>query len=151
MNFQIMHHPRSISAARRLRIASLLLLANRLLIPAASGLLLVSLLTNDQHLMTYGAILVVIGLLLIIAQWIAASHAGCPLCRTPVLAPMACVKHRKARRVLGSYQLRVALGIMFTDRFRCPYCNESTTMEVRETLRSSRPRGSQATEFSKFR
>jgi len=151
MDFQIMHHPRSISAARRLRIASLLLLANRLLIPAASGLLLVSLLTNDQHLMTYGAILVVIGLLLIIAQWIAASHAGCPLCRTPVLAPMACVKHRKARRMLGSYQLRVALGIMFTDRFRCPYCNESTTMEVRETLRSSRPRGSQVTEFSRFR
>jgi len=151
MIFQIMHHPRSISAARRLRIASLLLLANRLLIPAASGLLLVSLITHDQLLMTCGAILVVVGLVLIVAQWIAASHAGCPLCRTPVLAPMACMKHRKARRLLGSYQLRVALGIMFTERFRCPYCNEATAMDVRETLRSSRPRGPQVTEFSRYR
>jgi hypothetical protein len=146
-----MHHPRSISAARRLRIASLLLLANRLLIPAASGLLLVSLLTNDQRLMICGATLVVMSLVLVIAQWIAASHAGCPLCRTPVLAPMGCMKHRKARRLLGSYQLRVAVAIMFTERFRCPYCNESTVMEVRDTLPSSRPRESQVTEFSRFR
>lgn len=146
-----MHHPRSISAARRLRFASLLLLANRLLIPVTFGLLLVSILTTNQRLMTYGAILVVMGLVMIIAQWITASHAGCPLCRTPVLAHMGCVKHRKARRVLGSYQLRVALAIMFTDRFRCPYCNESTAMEVRETLRGSRPRVSQVTEFSRSR
>jgi hypothetical protein len=146
-----MHHPRSISAARRLRLASLLLVGNRLLVPAAAGLLLISLLTNDQRLMTYGAVLVIMGLLLLIAQWIAASHAGCPLCRTPVLAPMRCMKHRNARRLLGSYQLRVALAIMFTERFRCPYCNEPTAMEVRETLRGSRPRGCRRPGITKFR
>jgi uncharacterized membrane protein len=147
---KIMHHPRSISAARRLRIASLLLLANRLLILAAAGMLLGSLATNNHRLMIIGSILVAISLVLIIAEWITASRAGCPLCRTPVLAPMGCVKHRKARRLLGSYKLRVALAIMFTERFRCPYCNEPTAMSVRETLRSSRPRGSQVTEFSRF-
>ncbi len=137
-----MHRPHSITEIRRLRIASLLLLGNRLLIVTAIGLLLVSIFANDKHLMIYGSILVGISLVLIFAQWIAASQAGCPLCRTPVLAPMGCVKHRKARRLLGSYKLRVALGIMFKERFRCPYCNESTVMEVREKLIGTRPRGS---------
>ena len=145
-----MHHPRSISAARRLRIASLLLLGNRLLIPVAGGFLLVSLIANDQRLMILGLVLMMIGVLLIVAQWVAASHAGCPLCRTPVLAPMRCMKHRSARRLLGSYQLRVALAIMFTERFRCPYCNEPTAMDVRESLRSSRPRGAQMINFSRL-
>jgi hypothetical protein len=90
--------------------------------------------------MMSGSGLVIVGMLLIVAQWIAASHAGCPLCRTPVLAPMGCMKHRKARRLLGSYQLRVALTIMFRERFRCPYCNEPTAMDVRETLRGSHTR-----------
>jgi hypothetical protein len=134
--FKIMHHPRSISAARRLRIASLLLLANRILILAGGGMLLGSISASNHHLMVIGSILVAISLVLIIAQWIAASRAGCPLCRTPVLAPMSCVKHRKARRLLGSYKLRVALSIMFMERFRCPYCNEA--------------RGSRIPDFSRF-
>lgn len=141
-----MHHPQSNSAAWRLRTASLLLLGSRILIPVACGLLLVSLLTADRRLMMSGLVLVIVGMLLIVAQWIAASHAGCPLCRTPVLAPIGCMKHRKARRLLGSYQLRVALAIMFKERFRCPYCNEPTAMDVRETLRSSRVRESRMIE-----
>jgi len=121
-----MHSPRTLSHARRLRFASLLLLGNRLLVLAASGLLLVSVFANDRHLLIFGSILVAVSLALILAQWIAASHAGCPLCMTPVLAPMGCMKHRKAKRLLGCYRLRVAFAIMFTERFRCPYCNEST-------------------------
>lgn len=135
-----MHHPRSIYAARRLRIASLLLLVNRLLIPVAGGLILVSLITNDRSLMIYGLVVVVVSFILVVFQWMAASHAGCPLCQTPVLAAMRCMKHRNAKKLLGSYQLRVALEIMFTERFRCPYCNEPTAMDVRERLRSPRPR-----------
>jgi hypothetical protein len=133
-----------------LRIASVLLLGSRLLIPTACGLLLVSVLTNDQRLMISGLLLVLTGFVLLIVQWIAASKAGCPLCRTPVLAPMSCMKHRRARRLLGSYQLRVALSIMFTERFRCPYCNEPTAMEVREKLRTSRLRESRVTEISRW-
>ena len=145
-----MHHPRSISSARRLRIAGILLLGSRLLILVSGGLLLVSLLDNDRLLMILGSGLLIISFMLIIAQWIAASHAGCPLCRTPVLAPMRCMKHRHARSFLGSYRLRVAFAIMFKERFRCPYCNEPTAMDVRETLRGSRPRGYQVTEISRF-
>lgn len=138
-----MHHPQSISDARRLRIASLLLLVNRLLIVTSSSMLLVSVFANDRHLLVYGTILVGISVMLIFAQWFAASQAGCPLCQTPVLSPMGCIKHRKARRLLGSYKLRVALAIMFKERFRCPYCNGHTEMEVRERLRGSRPRGAE--------
>ena len=131
-----MHHPRSICAARRLRLASLLLLGNRLLVPFAGGLLLFSMLNRDPRLMICGLVVAMISVMLMVAQWAAASHAGCPLCRTPVLASMKCVKHRKARSLLGSYQLRVALAIMFTEQFRCPYCNEPTAMKMREKLRS---------------
>jgi hypothetical protein len=147
---EIMHHPRTISDARRLRIASLLLVCNRLLIVSAAALLLLALFANDYHLMIYGTILVGSSIVLIFAQWIAASHAGCPLCRTAVLSSMGCVKHRKARHVLGSYKLRVALAIMFRAQFRCPYCNEPTAMAVKERLRSSGIRGSDFTGFSRF-
>jgi hypothetical protein len=145
-----MHHPSSTSAARLLRIASLLLLGSRLMIPIAAGLILVALLSTDNRLMIYGLGVAFMSVFLIVAQWIAAFHAGCPLCRTPVLAPMGCMRHRKARRFLGSYQMRVALSIMFTERFRCPYCNEPTAMDVRERFRGTRPRVSQATEISRF-
>jgi uncharacterized membrane protein len=119
----------------------MLLLGSRLLTMVACGMLLFSLIAKDRQLTILGSGFMVIGLILIIAQWISASHAGCPLCRTPVLAPMRCMKHRRARSLLGSYRMRVAFAIMFKDRFRCPYCNESTAMDVGETLRGSRPRG----------
>lgn len=133
-----MHHPRSISDARRLRLASLLLLVNRLLILAGGGMLMVSLFATDRHLTMLGSGLLIASILLFVAQWFAASEAACPLCGTPVLAPMGCMKHRKARRLLGSYKLRVAIGVIFTESFRCPYCNEPTAMDVREKLRGPR-------------
>lgn len=144
-----MHHPRTISDTRRLRIASLLPLCNLLLIVSAAGLLLLSLLSNDHHLMIYGTTLVGICLVLIIAQWIAVSLAGCPLCRTAILAPMGCLKHRRARPVLGSYKLRVAPATMFRAQLRCPSCNKSTDMQVKERLRGSGIRGTDFIGLSK--
>ena len=144
-----MHHPRSIRAARRLRIASLLLLGSHLLIPAGSGLLLYAVLAGDRRLMIYGLLGLITGILLGLAQWMAAARAGCPLCSTPVLAPMRCARHRKARRLPGSYPLRVATAILFTDQFRCPYCNEPTAMDVKERIRGSRSRGSGVTECAR--
>lgn len=140
-----MHHPPSIHAARRMRIASLLLLCNRLLIVTAGALLLASILANDPRLMIYGIAAAAICILFIIAQSIAASHTDCPLCRTPVLASMKCMKHRKAKRLLGSYRMRVALGIIIKQQFRCPYCHEPTELDVGERLSGSRPRGVQRT------
>jgi hypothetical protein len=53
------------------------------------------------------------------------------------------MKHPKARSVMGSHRLRVALAILFKNRFRCPYCNESTEMEIRERIDRSHSRRSQ--------
>jgi hypothetical protein len=130
-----MHHPRSISSIARFRFAALLLFGNCLLAPVTAVLLTHSMIHDNRRLAAIGAGLVILSLALIVAQWLAASRAGCPLCGTPVLAPKACMKHRRARRFFGSHRLRVALQILFRNRFRCPYCNESTGMEVRETLR----------------
>lgn len=146
---EIMYHSHSNSEVRRLRIASLLLLVNRLLIIAAIGLLLVSLFGNDQHLRIIGSIFLAISFILIIAQRIAALHVGCSLCRTPVLGPMSYMKHRKARRLLGSYQLRVALAILFTERFCCPCCNQHSSVFMKETLLTTRPRETNMSHISK--
>lgn len=50
----------------------------------------------------------------------------------PPLHPKRCQKNRRARRLLGSYRLRVATGVLLRDRFLCPYCGEATKMAVRE-------------------
>jgi hypothetical protein len=135
----IMHRPRTKSSVFLFRIAAILLFANWLLAPAAVGLLGKSLLTYNHPMTVAGSGLGVFCMLLVVTQWIAGSAATCPLCRTAVLAPKDCSKHRRAKTLLGSHRLRVALEILFRNRFRCPYCNESTTMELRETIQ--RPQG----------
>lgn len=137
-----MYQSHSNSDVRHLRIASLLLLANRMLIVAASGLLLVAAFGNDRQLTIIGSAFLVISFILIIAKRIAALHVGCSLCRTPVLGSMSYIKHRKAKRLLGSYQLRVALSILFTERFCCPYCNQRSSVNIKETLLTARTRES---------
>ncbi len=134
-----MHHPHTLSAVRHYRLAALMLLSNRLLAPAAAGLLLFSLMTANHQWTMIGSGLVFLSMVFVPAQWIAASRTGCPLCLTPVLAPKTCMKHRRARSFLGSHRLRVAFTILFRNRFRCPYCNESTGLELRETIHRTPP------------
>ncbi len=129
-----MHHPRSIPAIRRFRVAAYLLACNYLLALIAAGMLVHSLLSDNRQWIMAGTGLVILCMILVVAQWIAACRTGCPLCRTPVLAPKTCMKHRRARTFVGSHRLRVAVAILFKCRFRCPYCNESTAMKLRETL-----------------
>lgn len=134
-----MHHPHSNAAATRLRLAALLLLGNCGLAIAGVGLLGYSIVTISREVMLAGTALMVLALVLVVVQWMAAARTGCPLCRTPVLAPKLCSKHRRAKTLLGSHRLRVAVAVVFRNQFRCPYCNESTGLEVRESIR--RPGG----------
>jgi hypothetical protein len=121
----------------RFRFAASLLVGNCLLSTVSVVLLIHSLMTDERHMTMVAAVLGIVSLILVLAQWTAASRAGCPLCMTPVLAPRACMKHRRARTVLGSHRLRVALAILFKNQFRCPYCNESTSLELKDRLRRS--------------
>jgi hypothetical protein len=132
-----MHRPRSTTAILRFRLAASLLVGNCLLALVAAGLLVRSLVTGNFQVTMVGASFVVLLLLLVVAQWIAAAGTRCPLCCTPVLAPMRCAKHRHARTFLGSHRLRVALAILCKNHFRCPYCHETTGLEVRDSLNRS--------------
>lgn len=124
----------------RFRFAAFLLVGNCLFAAIAAGLLIHSVMSDNRGMTLIGSGLAILVLILIVVQWIAATGAGCPLCRTPVLAPKRCMKHRKARTLLGSHRLRVAAAILFKNSFRCPYCNEPTGMDLRGTMDRSRSR-----------
>ena len=54
----------------------------------------------------------------------------------------ACSKHRDAKKLMGSHRLRVALAIVCKNQFRCPYGNESTTLELRHSPHHDTDHGS---------
>ena len=77
----------------------------------------------------------------VLAQWMVAARASCPLCFGPVLGCKKCAMHNKAEKLLGSYRLRVATDITFSNTFRCPYCGEPTLLELRRKSGVLTPRG----------
>lgn len=127
-----MHRLPSRSSIRRFRVAALLLLAKCLMAPAAAAVLVYAMITHDNRLilMSLGGMLLTV--LVAILQWMMAARTHCPLCMTPVLASKRCMKHRNARPFFGSYRLRVSLGVILVNSFRCPYCNEPTALKVRD-------------------
>lgn len=130
-----MHRLRSKSAIHRFRFASLLICAKCLLVPLGVGLLFYSILFHDDGLTLISLGIILLSALVAILQWLIASRTNCPLCMTAVLALKGCTKHRNARTFLGSHRLRVALAVLFTNSFRCPYCNEPSVLEVRGKYR----------------
>jgi hypothetical protein len=128
-----MHKMPSTYAIRRIRIAAMLLLAKCLLTPAAAGVLIHSFIIHDTELTFIGLGMLLLTGLVVLLQWLIATRANCPLCMTPVLANKDCTKHRSAKTLLGSHRLRVALSLLCTGRFRCPYCGEPTLLEVRQS------------------
>lgn len=94
---------------------------------AAYALILVN---RDLLLLTLS--LLGASLVLLILFRIMAAGARCPLCTGPILLSRRCSRNRNAARTLGSYRIRVARDIMLTNRFRCPYCGESTRCSPRQ-------------------
>lgn len=127
-----MHRLPSRKAIHRMRIAALLVCMKCIMAPLAVMIFLFGFLKHDDSWVIAGLALVFATLLVVVAQWIFAARTNCPLCITPVLMPKGCAKHRSARRFLGSHRLRVALSILFTGSFRCPYCGEPSVLEVRK-------------------
>jgi hypothetical protein len=80
-------------------------------------------------------LMVLCGIGVFILTWLlhvmASSFCKCPLCRSAPMSSKRCVRHRNARRFLGSYRMRVALAVLFTNQFRCPYCGEPTRCKVK--------------------
>jgi hypothetical protein len=126
-----MHRLPSNSAVRRIRITSLLMLGKCLLTFAAVGVLACAITINDRNLVQIGCGLLSLAALMVLLQWIISARANCPLCMTPVLGNKKCSKHRTSTSTLGSHRLRVALEVLFLNRFRCPYCGELCEVKVR--------------------
>jgi hypothetical protein len=101
------------------------------MIPLVVIPLLYSLAVVNRELGMVSMGLFAIAIILTILEWIFCARTRCPLCLTPVLAAKSCSKHRKARKLMGSYRLRVALGILCKNSFQCPYCSESSALELR--------------------
>lgn len=127
-----MHRLPSQSAVVRFRLTAYLLVAATLLILGSVAFFAYSLFLNHQDHLILAASLIGVGVVILIIHWISAARARCPLCLTPSLAKKSCSKNRGAQRFLGSYRLKVATSIIFTNSFRCPYCNEPTVLEVRQ-------------------
>lgn len=127
-----MHQFRSSSTIFRFRIASALLLLGYPLVLAALGLLIYSFLHNDRELAILVPLLFGVAVVMLALHWAIARRTHCPLCMTPVLAKNHCSKHRRARKLLGSNRLRVAVAVWTRGKFTCPYCNERSELKVRE-------------------
>ncbi len=50
------------------------------------------------------------------------SKIVCPNCRSQIMLVRSCAKHRDAKKLLGSYSLRLAMQVVFTKTFRCQHC-----------------------------
>lgn len=127
-----MHRFRTLSAIRRMRAAASILLLRLLVTLGAIGLLAPAVAHHDRQLMATAAVTLALLLPLSLLQWLVTSRASCPLCMARVMAKSRCVKHRRARPLLTSHRLRVALSILFKSRFQCPYCGESSLLKIRK-------------------
>ncbi|MBK1882154.1 hypothetical protein JIN85_07000 [Luteolibacter pohnpeiensis] len=127
-----MHRLPSASVVHRFRLSAMLILINFVLFPVSIVLLGYSIFAEKMELTLISLGLLLVGIILALIQWASAARARCPLCLTPSLANKACSRHRNAKKLMGSYKLRVATSITFKGNFRCPYCGEPTLMEVRQ-------------------
>jgi hypothetical protein len=127
-----MHRPRHRRTIWHFRIAAVLLLIQWFGYLFAVGVVLAGWLRHDFDLVLYGMGLLGAALVITVVARLQAMHCKCPLCMTPVMGKPRCAKHRRAKKCLGSYRLRVALSILLLGRFLCPYCNEFTRLELRD-------------------
>jgi hypothetical protein len=115
----------------RFRIAALLLLVRMMLLLATFLVYALFFPTQRQDLAMIGLMLAGSIAVLLPIRLAIASECKCPLCRVPVLSIKRCSKNTNSKTFLGSYRLRIALQILFKNRFRCPYCNETTEIRSR--------------------
>ena len=118
-------------AVRRFRIASLFLLLKWSLMATAAVLLVYSVVTNKREAAMLAMILMGSAVPVTFLQWITAARARCPLCIGNPLSHRSCSKNGRAHKLFGSYRLTVAVSVIFTGKFRCPYCGEHTAVVSR--------------------
>lgn len=97
----------------------------------AAMLLAYSMATNKRETAQLAMILMVSAIPITFILWGTASRAHCPLCIGNPLANRTCSTHSRTCKLFGSYRLPVAISVIFTGKFRCPYCGELTAVASR--------------------
>ena len=128
-----MYHLRSRSAVVQFKIASWVFVMKWLLLGAGCLGLVLAAAAINRNVMQLAVGLLGVGFLLSVVHWLQSATARCPLCLATPMVHRSCSKHRRAQRLFGSYRLRVALGVLSSRRFRCPYCGEITLVQTRST------------------
>lgn len=131
----VMHRLPSKSTLRKFRIASIVVLAAGLGPLLFFGFAIYGLVMRELYWVLIAAFCLAGGLLLLLLSFILSARLRCPLCMVPPLVRRGCSKHRDAERLFGSHRFKVATSIIFTNKFRCPYCGERTAMQVRNRQR----------------
>ena len=126
-----MHKLPNSSMVMRYRLVAFMICLKWLLVIALIGILGYSFFIKDRELIIIGIKLAAVAGIVLLIRVLYAPSCQCPLCRVPLLSGQSCSKSAKSKTFLGSYRLRVALEILFLNRFRCPYCNEPTEMKSR--------------------
>jgi hypothetical protein len=131
-SIHFMHRFPSNSSVSRFRFAALLFIVRSLLPLVGLPLLLWAVFTHERIWLAVALGVLAAFPMVALVQWIAASKVRCPLCMVPPMVSRGCSKNRRARRLLGSYRLRVAVSALVLGNFRCQYCGEPTQMKARE-------------------
>lgn len=126
-----MHKLPNKSSVIRFRISAALVCLKSMLILAIVAVYGWAFATHDRQLAVIGLWLAASVVVVLPLRLMISSSCQCPLCRSTVLSRIGCSKNTKAKNFFGSYRLRVALQILLRNRFRCPYCNETTEVTSR--------------------
>ncbi len=119
-----MHRFRTTSEASRLWIHWLLLLSCFGTGLAAVVFMFAGFILASSLLLMISLVMIACGAVCALLHLIWGRDSRCPLCRGALLASQGCARNAKARKWLGSHRLGVALPVLFSLRFRCPYCGE---------------------------
>ena len=126
-----MHHIQKSFRARSYRRASFLFILAYLSIIATVAFTVYTFFKgSDNNLMILGALMGA-SLFFSVISMLASSSCRCQLCQTSNMRSLRCSRNRKAKKLAGSYRLRVSTSILFTGSFRCPYCGEGFSLSPR--------------------
>jgi hypothetical protein len=126
-----MHCFRARSAIRRLRIAAVVIVMTFLIAIFSTSLLVYAFAVHDDEMLLQSLYLILLTSAMLVLRWLLSIRTNCPLCMAPVMAKNHCATHRHSKRTLGSHRMRVALSILLTNRFTCPYCHERSELRLK--------------------
>lgn len=78
---------------------------------------------NPTYLIVAGGCLAIL-LFLQMLHGLESRQIVCPNCRSQIFVIGRCAKHRNAQKLLGSHALRIAQQVVFSNTFKCQYCDE---------------------------